>query len=168
MENGQRDIYALRPGREERGNPVIDSEFDAAGPLLSPDGRWIAFSIDEDNEPNVYVRPFPEADRQWRISPNGGLGPVWSDGEIFYRNGDDRMVAVRYQGDDTFTFGDEEVLFSTSNYRTDFYHRSYDVTPDGQRFVMIRSFEHEPGVLDVVMVENWFRELREAMASAGR
>lgn len=96
--------------------------------------------------------------------PRTGVVRRW----IFYRNGHDQLVAVRYEDEDEFTYGSEEVLFSTSNHETDFYHRSYDVTPDGQRFVMIRALEHEPGVLDVVIVENWFRELRDAMAAAGR
>ena len=65
------------------------------------------------------------------------------------------------------TFGEAEVLFSMANYRSDYFHRPYDVTPDGQRFVMIRIFEKEPGMEDLIVVENWFQELRQKVA-AGR
>jgi Tol biopolymer transport system component/tRNA A-37 threonylcarbamoyl transferase component Bud32 len=168
MENGGRDLYVIRPGIEELGQPLIDTRFDVFAPTISPDGNWIAYVGEEDDQPNVYVRPFPAADRQWRVSKDGGVGPVWSrdSGELFFVNDDDVMVAVAYQGGESFSFGDEEVLFSTANYETEYYHRSYDVTADGQNFVMIRVWEREPGMDDLVIVENWFRELRDAVPSS--
>ena len=95
-EEGQRDIYARRVSQDSVGRPLVNSEFDEVAPALSPDGRWLAFVSVESGEPNVYVRPFPSADAQWRVSTNGGMGPVWArDGaELFYTSSADEMIAV--------------------------------------------------------------------------
>jgi hypothetical protein len=71
------------------------------------------------------------------------------------------MVVVEIDAGEEFEFGEEKVLFSTYPYRTDFFHQSYDVTPDGQRFVMIRIDEAGRASNELIVVENWFEELRE-------
>jgi hypothetical protein len=70
------------------------------------------------------------------------------------------MVAVEIFPGDNFRAGPEQVLFSATAYRRDFYHVAYDVTADGQQFVMIRI--SDSGLLEeeLVVVENWFEELK--------
>jgi serine/threonine protein kinase len=162
-QDGERDIYAIRPGVDRSGTPLIDTSFDEVAPAVSPDGRWLAYTSDEGGQANIYVRFFPDADVQWRVSTNGGTGPIWTRGgkELMYANGADSMVVVEIDAAEEFEFGEEKVLFSTYPYRTDFFHQSYDVTADGQRFVMIRIDEAGRASDELIVVENWFEELRE-------
>ena len=112
----------------------------------------------------IYVRPFPNVDEgRWQISTDGGFSPLWSrDGrELFYRNGPQiRSVPVETEGD--FGHGTPALLFQGAF----FYQapgRTYDVSPDGERFLMIKSgatTEEDAETNDVVMVENWFEELK--------
>jgi hypothetical protein len=97
------------------------------------------------------------------VSPDGGTGPVWGSGgrELFYVSGADSMVVVDVSADEALDFGEERALFPTAPYRTDFFHQAYAVTADGQRFVMIRINEADPPIEDLIVVENFFAELRQ-------
>ena len=62
-----------------------------------------------------------------------------------------------------FVTGPQDVLFSANEFRSDFFHAAYDVTADGQRFVMIRA--SKSGTLDeeLIVVDNWFEELNRVV-----
>ena len=142
--------------------PLVASSFDEVAPALSADSHWLAYVSRRGGQANVYVRPFPEADTETLVSMNGGAEPVWSRNrpELYYRNGAGEMVVVSVLPGPEFKTGTQQVLFSAKEYRSDFYHAAYDVTADGQRFVMIRV--SESGSLDeqLIVVENWFEELQ--------
>ena len=68
---------------------------------IAPKGPWLAYETTEAGEMAVYVRPFPDVSaRQWRVSPAGGVSPLWSrDGStLFYRNGQ-AIMAVSVRGE---------------------------------------------------------------------
>lgn len=161
-EDGNRDIFAMKQGLDTEPVPLVKSRFDEVAPALSPDSRWFAYVSNRDGRANVYVRPFPEADSEILVSPNGGTEPAWArnQSELYYRNGTGDMVSVPLLPGPDFTTGEEQVLFTATAYKRDFFHAAYDVTADGQRFVMIRM--SESGSLDeeLIVVENWFEELR--------
>jgi serine/threonine protein kinase len=128
--------------------------------VFSPDGKWLAYVTDEEGQLNVYVRPYPEFDIKFLISgEEGGTQPVWSpDGnELFYRSGH-QMLAVPVSTDPSFTFGKPKVLFEgvyrTSGITPGFQY--YDVSPDGQSFLMIK----QEGEYEINVVLNWFEELK--------
>jgi serine/threonine-protein kinase len=168
MEDGQRDIYAMATDADAEPRPLVVSDFDEVAPALSPDRRWLAYVSDRSGEPNVYVRPFPDADTETRVSVNGGMEPVWgrSRPELYYRNGVADMVAVPVLAGPEFKTAAEEILFASTAYLRDFYHATYDVTVDGERFVMIRV--SDSGSLDeeLVVVENWFEELNRLVPAS--
>jgi Tol biopolymer transport system component len=162
MEDGDRDIFAIRPQRDPEPSALATSNFDEVAPALSADSRWLAYVSRRGRESNVYVRPFPEADRETLVSVNGGTEPVWSRSrpELYYRNGAGEMVVVPVLPGTEFETGPQQVLFSTDAYRRDFYHAAFDVTADGQRFVMIRASDSGSLEEELIVVENWFEELR--------
>jgi serine/threonine-protein kinase len=138
---GQGDILARRTDREMKPVPIVASRFSEFAPAISPNGRWMAYSTTETGRSEVVVVPFPNAgDSRWPVSVGGGSEPLWSrDGtELFYRNGTNQLVSVSVQTTGAFSIGATSVLFSDRDYTRWQTHRQYDVTPDGQRFILVR------------------------------
>jgi serine/threonine-protein kinase len=161
-EDGARDIAAIRLDVDTVPTSLVASTFDEVAPALSNDGRWLAYVSDRAGQPNVYVRPFPGVEAETQVSVNGGVEPVWAKNrpELYYRNGAGEMVAVTVMPGTDFKTEPEVVLFSATSYRSDYYHAAYDVSNDGEQFAMIRI--SDTGSLDenLIVVENWFEELR--------
>ena len=164
MELDQRDIYAFRPGLDSEGTLVVRSSSDDTSPALSPDGRWLAYVSSMDGSPNVYVQSFPDGSVRQRVSLRGGVGPMWSrgGGELLYVSDADSMISVpiEFEGRESLSVGSPTALFSTGPYWIDYYHQSHAVTADGERFIMIRVAESGAPRHDLVVVENFFEELR--------
>jgi hypothetical protein len=127
------------------------------GAASSPDGRWIAFPSDESGEFEVYVARFPAdpASRK-RVSVAGGRTARWGAGgrELFYFEPESgRLIAVPL----TFTgnrvqVGTARALFEVRP--TAPWAMWYDVTRDGQRFIVNTPVEQgAPPLLSLVV--NW-------------
>ena len=124
---------------------------------LSPTDRWVAYESDQSGQFEIYVRPFGRPGGIETVSTNGGTFPVWSqDGsELFYFEENSLMsVAVR-TARPTFTMGTPTKLFEGE------FELEYDVSPDGQRFIMIERVKSETVTRQINIVLNWFEELRE-------
>jgi eukaryotic-like serine/threonine-protein kinase len=141
---------------------------------LSPDGRWMAYHTQESGEQQVYVEAFPGPGQRIPISSNGGGSPVWrADGrELFYvrpsREGQPRnagefdvaVMAVTVSSGATLTVGQTRQLF-TGRYSMNNPDRGYDVSPDGERFLMLQARQRAPDVITSMnVVQNWTSELR--------
>jgi hypothetical protein len=103
------------------------------------------------------VRSFPNGERKWRVSANGGTGPRWrGDGrELFYVEGIKLMaVGVRSQPD--FSSGTPAPLFEKVSLFS--YYPQYDVAADGKRFIVRERIVEKP--LAIHVVHNWFEEFR--------
>ena len=159
---GEGDIYAMRPGVDSTVVSLVATEFLDYSLRLSPDGRWMAYVSNATGRNEVYVSPFPDAGSgRQLVSTAGGVEPVWahSGRELFYRNAADELVAAQVTADQTFTVGRQEVLFSMQNYLPGGGNPQYDVSPDDQRFVMLRVTDLATDS-ELVLVENWTEELR--------
>ena len=149
---------------EGDGTPVtfLETPFRERSPMISPNGRWLAYLSDESGRDEIYVQPFPEPGQKWPISSEGGTEPKWSpDGqELFYRNGD-MMMVVAVETESTFSAERPRILFEGSYQRdTGAGHPRYGVSPDGQQFVLVKVGEQAtPTQINVVL--NWFEELKE-------
>ena len=144
---------------------LFQTEFDEQASSVSPDGRWIAYDSDEDGDRDVYVRPFPDVDGgKWKVSTQGGANPVWSpDGrELFYISGNAMMVAP-ITSTPSFDVGNPAVVFE-GNYIFAGFSPGFDLSSDGTRFLMRKSSgaqaDDTPASLDLVVVFNWFEELK--------
>ena len=153
---------------EPTSRPLLGTEFRESRPAISPDGRWMAYQSDESRRFEIYVRSFPKVeDAKWPISSDGGMSPVWGPNgrELFYRSLDDAMMVVTIQIEPSFSAGSPRVLF-TGRYHTDVF-RNYDISPDGQRFLMIKAEQAEETRTELIIVQNWFREL-ERLVPTGK
>jgi Tol biopolymer transport system component/tRNA A-37 threonylcarbamoyl transferase component Bud32 len=156
-----RDIrYRERGDSTER--VFLATEFDEWNPKISPGGRWLAYVSDESGRDEVYVRPFPGPGGRWQISRGGGTEPLWSrDGsEIFYRSLDGYLVSAAVTAGEAFLVGQRTVLFSAEDYSTSRNHTHYDISPDGQRFLMVKRTGGSP---ELILVQNWVTEVLERM-----
>jgi serine/threonine-protein kinase len=157
------DISIFLLDGEQSLTPVLQTAFEERNAEISPDGRWLAYLSNESGSEEIFVRPFPDTDSgRWQVSTGGGIQPLWArDGqELFYRNGEAVMV-VSIQTDPSFTVGNPEVVFEgpyLGAVSEAFNARAYDVSPDGERFLMIRPLESAV-VPEIVIVQNWLEEL---------
>ena len=151
------DIWVLPLEGDRKPQLYLKTPFNETGPVFSPDGRWIAYRSNESGRNEIYVQPFPRTDAKWLISTEGGVEAVWArSGELFYRNGD-RMMAVDITTEPSFSHGTPQLLFEETYYY-DGRRAVYDVTPDGQKFLMIKVGEQRVAELNVIL--NWFEELK--------
>ncbi len=159
------DIWYLK--RKEDGgweeSLFLESEYADQLAKLSPDGRFIAYDSNQSGEREIYIRSFPDATGLRRVSANGGAQVRWrTDGkELFYVEGDS-LMAVPVATTSTLTIGAAEKLFSDDSLviRSGGSWLTYDVTADGQRFILR---EAEAGTSDVKLrvVQNWFAEFQD-------
>jgi eukaryotic-like serine/threonine-protein kinase len=148
------DLYYVRRDSLDHPHPFVVSPFDERSPALSTDDRWLAYVSNETGRDEVYVRPFPEGGGRWQVSAAGGTEPRWRrDGrELFYRNAD-TLIALQVHTRPRFAVEKRTVLF-TGDYVTSTRHATYDVHPDGQRFVFVTGDRTE--ATDLILVQNLF------------
>ncbi len=170
------DVSMVALNGQRATEMIVATSAMETGGEVSPDGRWLAYQSNESGQFEVYVRPFPKVDTgRWQISTLGGTRPAWarSGRELFYLDGEGLLTAVPVQtGGPTFSAGKPTRILNTR------YHagstargidvRGYDVSADGQRFLMIK--ESEPSgqaqaeTARMVVVLNWFEELKARAA----
>jgi len=155
------DIWVLRLS-DRKPQPFLVTPFNESVPRFSPDGHWLTYISNESGRNEVYAQPYPGPGGKWQISTEGGTEPVWNRNgrELFYRNGD-KMMAVEIATQSGFVAGKPHMLFEGRYARTPATSPNYDVSPDGQRFLMLKPDEQEaaaPTQINVVL--NWFEELK--------
>lgn len=164
------DVRMLVLDDKRREMPLLATSFNERNPSISPDGRWLAYQSNESGQGEVYVRPFPDAERgRWQISAAGGVQPVWApDGrELFYVTGQGQLMGVDVRSEDGFVAGIPRRLPVTNVYYVLGQGRSYDISRDGKRFLLIEAPNTgtlaNTAVLTVVL--NWGDELRRLLPS---
>lgn len=137
--------------------PFLSTKSNETNGQISPDGKWVAYASNESGDWEIYVTTFPTASGKWQVSRGGGAEPRWrGDGkEIFYIGARSTLTAVPVNSAETFSSGNPAPLFHTQ-FRanvssTDLY--SYDVTKDGQRFLVNR-YAKPPQVAPLHIVLN--------------
>ena len=163
---GDFDIMALGLETGEVVEVAVTDALEWAS-AFSPDGRWIAYTSDEQSTYGVYVKPFPPEGEGRLVSQGYGEEPVWSrDGSTLFFRSVDRFMAVDVQTnpDSTLTFSDPREVWR--GHSVNIFHRSFDVWPDGQSLLVVESFGEET-TSRLEMVHGWFQEIQEMGAGGG-
>jgi Tol biopolymer transport system component len=133
---------------------------------VSPDGRWLAYASNESGRYEVFVQSFPNAGGRWQISKDGAVHPRWrgDSKELFYYGSDGRLMAVPIKGDTAIEAGAAVPLFVARLLGgptvTIGLKQQYDVTRDGQRFLLNSLIEDSvPSPITVVL--NWTSALKK-------
>jgi Tol biopolymer transport system component len=157
-----RDIYLATLTGDRKSTPWLQTPFDETYPLFSPDGKWIAYVSNESGRFEIYVRPASGTGGKWQISTEGGQADQWNPNgkELFYQNGD-KMYAVDIKTEPTFSAGSPHLLFEGTYEKQPGVGANYNVSPDGQRFLMIKpGGVRQEGATQINVVLNWFEELK--------
>ncbi len=123
--------------------PVVVDRSRTHSPAVSPDGRWLAYVSNRTGRDEVYVRPWRRKGEDVRVSRQGATEPLWSpDGkELFYRGTNGVFPVLVAAGVDTtsgFSLGPRRSLFPIGDIAASSPQANYDISPDGQTFVMVR------------------------------
>jgi len=150
--------------------PFLQTSHSVRHAEFSPDGRWLAYVSNESGRDEVYVQPYPGPGGRQQVSTEGGIQPAWARNgrELFYTTdvpGTGRkikMMVADVKIAPTFTAGKPRMLFE-GPYWSNIPLRGYDVAPDGRRFLMVESKEQPPApaLAEMVLVLNWFEELKQ-------
>jgi WD40 repeat protein len=128
------DLFIVHPDNaDDPPVPYAQSSFNETHADISPDGRWIAYASDESGQPEIYVDSFPAPGRRARVTTGGGSEPRWGAGvhELFFRRGRELHVATLSLVNSRLEATGTTRLFDAGG-----DIRAYDVTPDGQRFLV--------------------------------
>jgi serine/threonine-protein kinase len=154
---------------DRKPQPLDNTKHAQGSPKFSPDGGWLAYCSNESGRPQVYVQAFPGPGPKVQVSNDGGTDPVWrrTGNELFYRNGDS-MMAVLVSTAPTFSAGRPFELWrghyshgmSSSCGAPGLTSSNYDVSPDGQHFLMIKDDDQDSVVANqLIVVQAWVDEL---------
>ena len=158
------DLWVRPLNGTQAPHPFLRTRSTEVGAKFSPDGRWIAYISDESGQYEVYVRPYPGPGGKWQVSTQGGGEAIWSPvgNELFYRNGN-KWMAVAVTLEPEFKAETPRRLFEGPY--VDVGGLSFDVAPDGRRFLLLEPAEQAGPVTHLNVVLNWFEEVKQ---KAGR
>ena len=166
--SADRDLWILSPEGANAPELFYDSPGMTSHPKFSPDGHWLAYWSNESGSNEVWVQPFPASPGvKHRITQNTGMHPLWSrDGtELFYRRS--RILnRVGIESEPSFAVTLERRVPIDDFIVTGGY-RSFDIAPDGERFVMVfpaaESNSGEAARDEIIIIWNWFEELKRLL-----
>jgi Tol biopolymer transport system component len=166
---GQSADISLYRFEDRQVVPFLTTKASEVHPEFSPDGRWLAYASNESGQFEVYVTSFPDRKLTLTVSRQGGFAPAWSrDGRrLFYYSpqspdGERSMMAVPVRHDPELSLGQPTALFRLpEGFSALIPIRSYDLHPDGRRFLVGVRKEQEPPppITRLNVVHNWFGEL---------
>ena len=159
----QSDVFMFDLARGRKVIPVLSTRFHEANAAFSPDGKWLTFTSNESGRPEVYVQAFDSTGaprvtgERHLVTRSGAQALRWRrDGkELFYLAFDGRVYAVPAKLSPKPEFGPATPLFTISTEARAAIHSvlGFDVSPDGQRF-LIPAVTSQDGPSLVVM-QNW-------------
>ncbi|MDO8795816.1 MAG: protein kinase [Vicinamibacterales bacterium] len=172
------DLWVLPLFGDRKPTPVLQVPFNQISGRFSPDGRWIAYTSNESGRVEVYVMPFAGATSgaarstensggKWQVSSTGGTVPRWRrDGkELFYLSADNKLMAATVNGQGSaFEVGAVHALFEVHRRLAGYLGygagSNYDVSPDGQRFLVNAAVSGQT-TAPITLIVNWTAALKK-------
>jgi len=159
-------LIPLQPPR--RAKSLIQTTFAERNAELTPNGRWLAYESNESGREEVYVRPFPEVGAgRWQVSMGGGRTPLWSrtGQELFYLSLDGWLMGVQVEEGSSWRSSTQARILKWQYFESGAGGaRTYDIAPDGRRFLVIKQGgDNAPQSL--VIVQNWVEELKRRVTA---
>ena len=152
------DLFVLPLAGDRKPEPLIQTPFTEQQAKFSPDGRWIAYVSDESGRTEVWVQSFPVSGSKWQISTTTGVQPMWrGDGkELFFHTlyGEVMAVPITTSKEGAFEAGVPQRLFRANPAILRYSRGGWNVTPDGQRF-LIANVAGVSNVQPITVVVNW-------------
>jgi serine/threonine-protein kinase len=155
------DIWTVAMEGDRTPRPFIKTPFIERSPAISPDGKWLAYQSNESGRFEVYVVAFPQGDRKRQISTDGGFSPMWARNgrELFYQTGT-ALMATSVTTQPEFVAERGRVIFKGR------YEGTFDISPDDQRFLLLKSLTQEASSTQVNLGLNWFEELKRLLPAS--
>jgi Tol biopolymer transport system component len=160
------DIRFYSPDDGAELPTTLNTSHDERQPALSPDGRWLAYQSDESGAYEIHVLEYPGGGHKKQVSTGGGAGPVWSlDGsELFFQSEDGRrLFAVDIATGSGLEISKQHLLFEGSFEPSYDTALSFDMSPDGRRFLMRHRPVGDLVARELVLVLDWFTELERLL-----
>ncbi len=166
--SGANGIWVLPIKGDRKPHLFIESRFALWFPQLSPDGHWMAYVTNESGSAEVYVQPYPGPGEKTRVSTSGGTSPIWAGNgrELLYRSytpDRQQFFSTTIRSVSPFRVDTPRLLFEAKagEYDSTTPERSWDISPDGKRFLLLRPAEStDKPVAAMHVVLNWAEELK--------
>jgi Tol biopolymer transport system component len=165
------DIWLIDFARGREVRPFIKTQFQERHAMISPDGKWMAYTSNRSGQPEVNICSFPDGGSNMQVSSQGGSDPLWArDGrELFFWAWNKKLdegshepfalMAVKVDTRDGLHLGNQTRLFNRSWVYHSAGRPNYDVTPDG-RFVMLEYRGEAMSIRRLHVLLNWLDELK--------
>jgi len=162
------DVMQVELDGTHRATLLVQSPFNEANGIVSPDGRWLAYEANDSGRFEIYVRPFPEVNSgHWQVSTAGGTRPLWarSGQELIYVSPTGALVRVGVERAQLWAATTPTPLVKEGYYTSPgaYPGRTYDIAPDGQRFLMIKEgggADQTAAPASLIVVQHWVEELK--------
>jgi serine/threonine-protein kinase len=146
----------------------VHSPFSNRNGIVSPDGRWLAYEANDSGRYEIYVRPFPDVNSgHWQVSTEGGTRPLWapSGQELFYLSPTGALMRVGVERGPPWAATAPTLLVKEGSFTIPGanFGRMYDISPDGQRFLMIKGgggVDQTAVPPQLIVVQHWTEELK--------
>jgi Tol biopolymer transport system component len=162
-----RDLMAIPLDGDRRPFPVVVTPFLESTGAISPDGRWVAYASNDSGRYEIYIQAFPAPGvngpkGRWQVSSGGGYDVKWKgDGkELYFESLDGKMMAAAIQAGPQGVQADTPRALFSADFATNSLHE-FDVTPDGQRFLLMLQSKTQGSGEKLTVVSNWQAALRK-------
>ena len=164
------DVMQLELNDTRRVSALVQSEFTERNGILSPDGQWLAYESNENSgQFEIFVRPFPDVNRgRNQVSTAGGTRPLWAPNgrELIYVSPSGALMSVSVARGATWSATTPTVIVKEGYMVAPGNPgRTYDISPDGQRFLMIKDRSLTAAPAGLVVVQHWIEELKRLVPS---
>jgi serine/threonine-protein kinase len=171
------DIMQVELDGTHRVTPLVQSPFAERNGVVSPDGRWLAYEANDSGQVEIHVRPFPAVNSgHWQVSTGGGNRPLWarSGQELFFLSPTGELMRIGVERSATWAATTPSKILGPGHYyygAGGYQALTYDVSPDGQRFLRIKEgggTDQTAAPPQVIVVQHWVEELKRLVPTGGR